>query len=121
MNKPLLFAAMCAALPACAAAQEAAPAAEPGKGTSQAACGAPEATRASSALPARASAKPEPQLGSVARNAWVPSHAETPSLRAMRAARAKETRQTPDAERGTGAGCPPDAGYPVPQDDQKRG
>ena len=121
MNKPLLFAAMCAALPACATAQDAAPATEPGKGTAQPDCGAPETTRAASAMPARASTKPEPQLGTIARNGWVPSHAETPSLRAMRAARAKETHDTPDTQHGKRRDCSPGAVDPVPQDDQKRG
>jgi len=83
MNKPVLLAAMVAALPLGAGAQQERPDAARA-----------EAPRASSALPARASTRPEPQLGTVAPNTRVPSHTLTPSLRAMRAATAKEEART---------------------------
>lgn len=121
MSKPLLFAVMVAALPACAAAQEVTPDTTPGKTPAPAGCaGFPEAPRAASALPARASTKPEPHLGTVARNGWVPSHAETPSLRAMRAASAKDAQQAPHAQPGKPTGCSPAAVGPVTRDAEKR-
>ena len=92
MHKPVLLAAMVAALPTCAVAQDAAPAKSPAECTR-----VEEMPRAASALPARASTRAQPQLGSVAPNARVPSHAETPSLRAMRAASAKESGRAPGA------------------------
>jgi len=88
MNMPLLIAAACAALPGCATAQ-----AMPQPRTAAAPpapCAAPaDSLRASSALPARAGTRPEPQLGSVAAAGRVPSHASTPSARAMAAATAR--------------------------------
>ncbi|MGJ9420487.1 hypothetical protein ACHAC9_22425 [Massilia sp. CMS3.1] len=99
MNSPILFAALVAAMPVCAAALEAGPGNAPGKTPAQSGCTDPEEKpRASSALPARASTKPEPQLGSVASNARVPSHADTPSMRAMRAASAKEAARREQEE-----------------------
>ena len=90
MHKPVLFAAMVAALPLGSAAQ-ANPDTLPGKPAPQPGCaGVEEAPRASSALPARAGTKPAPELGTVAPNTRVPSHTVTPSVRAMRAATAKE-------------------------------
>ena len=106
MNTPVLVAAMIAALPICAAAQEAGPGTAPARTPAQSGCtGLDETPRAASALPARASTKPEPQLGSVASNARVPSHADTPSMRAMRAASAKEIGDAPDAPTGAVTGC----------------
>lgn len=87
MNKPVLLAALAAALPVCALAQEAGP----GRPPPQRDCAAgAEVAPASGALPARASTRPEPQLGTVAPNTRVPSHTDTPSLRAMRSASARE-------------------------------
>ena len=106
MNKPVFFAAMVAALPLCAAAQEAKPPAVPAGAPPQTGCpNADEAPRASSALPARASTIAEPQLGSVAASGRVLSHAETPSMRAMRAARAKDVGPAPHITTGTGTDC----------------
>jgi hypothetical protein len=116
MNKPLLLAVMVAALPACATAQEAKPGTPPGQAPSPPGCaGLPEAPRASSALPARASTRPAPQLGAVARSAWVPSHAETPSLRAMRAAKAREAGQA-----GNDADCPAETVAPGTKAEENR-
>ncbi|MBD8529840.1 MULTISPECIES: hypothetical protein [unclassified Massilia] len=88
MNMLLLIAAACAALPGCAAGQavpESRTVAAP-----PAPCVTPvDSARASSALPARASTRPEPQLGSIAAAGRVPSHALTPSARAMAAATAR--------------------------------
>ena len=117
MNTPVLVAAMMAALPICAAAQEAGPGSEPARTPASSSCtGLDETPRAASTLPARASAKPEPQLGSVASNARVPSHAETPSMRAMRAARAKEAGHAPDAPAGAITVCAPSATVSTTQD-----
>ena len=96
MNKPVLLAAMVAALPICAVAQDAGPGKTPAECTQ-----VKETPRAASALPARASTRAQPQLGSVAQNSRVPSHAETPSLRAMRAASAKESGRAPGATERT--------------------
>jgi hypothetical protein len=107
MHKPVLFAAMVAALPLGAAAQGN-PEAAPGKPAPQSGCaGAEEAPRASSALPARASTKPAPELGTVAPNTRVPSHTVTPSLRAMRAASAKEAARAGGEPRAVDTGCTP--------------
>jgi len=88
MNMPLLIVAACAGLPGCATGQ-AVP--EPrSTAAPPAPCAAPaDSMRASSALPARAGTHPEPQLGSVAAAGRVPSHALTPSARAMAAATAR--------------------------------
>lgn len=118
MNKPVLFAALVAALPVCATAQEASPGAPP----PEAGCPGPEQTpRAASALPARASTKPEPQLGSVAATGRVPSHAETPTLRAMRAASAQEAGRASQAQAGTRTDCGPAATDPARQEGKKQG
>ena len=88
MKKPLLIAALCAGLPACAA-QDAAPVSTPA-----ARCPMPDdPPPASSALPARASDRPAPHLGSVAPNTRLPSQVATPSMRAMAAARAAQDAQ----------------------------
>ena len=96
MKKPVLLAAVAAAaaaaaLPAGVLAQEGAPEpapSQPGCATSA------DAPRADSALPARASTRPEPQLGTVAPATRVPSHTATPSSRAMAAAaRAGKTNE----------------------------
>ena len=97
MNTPLLVAAVCAGLPGCTVQ-------DPGAPTSPdtaafAACRVQDnaqdnSQRASSALPARASTRPEPQLGTVAPNTRVPSHVVTPSMRAMeRATAAREAQE----------------------------
>ena len=99
MNKPLLLTAMLAALPLGAGAQQRDSGAAPDKTPPRPDCAAAEdAPRASTALPARASTKPEPQLGTVAPNTRVPSHTMTPSMRAMQAARAKEAARTEASE-----------------------
>jgi hypothetical protein len=87
MNMPLLIVAACAGLPGCATGQ-AVP--EPrSAATPPTPCAAQaDSMRASSALPARAGIRPELQLGSVAAAGRVPSHASTPSGRAMAAATA---------------------------------
>lgn len=88
MNMPLLIAAACAGLPGCATGQ-AVP--EPRSAAAPPApCAAPaDSMRASSALSARASTHPEPQLGSVAAAGRLPSHTLTPSAHAMAAATAR--------------------------------
>ncbi len=94
MQTPVLFAAMVAALPLGAAAQ---PAPEPAPTPITPPTGCTpfeEAPRAASALPARASTRPAPELGAMAPNTRVPSHTVTPSMRAMRAARAKEANNS---------------------------
>lgn len=117
MNKPVLLAAVAAvaaALPIGALAQQGAP--EPTR--PQPACA--EAPRADSALPARASNKPEPQLGTVASDTRVPSHTDTPSLRAMQSARNRQAGRGPQAAPGAGAGCAPQAGEPAPRPAEKQ-
>ncbi|MGX4643687.1 hypothetical protein [Massilia sp. SYSU DXS3249] len=89
MKKPLLIAALCAGLPACAA-QDVVPAAGP----VAARCPMPDdPPPASGALPARAGDRPAPHLGSVAPNSRVPSQVLTPSMRAMAAAGAAHDGQ----------------------------
>ena len=120
MHKPVLFAAMVAALPALplSAAAQANPEAAPGKPAPQSGCAdADEAPRASSALPARASTKPAPELGTVAPNTRVPSHTDTPSLRAMRAATAKEAARGGGEPTAVDTGCSP----PVSRSDTDTG
>jgi hypothetical protein len=104
MNKPVLLAALAAALPVCALAQEAAPGGAPPR--RDCAVGA-EVPPASGALPARARTRPEPQLGTVAPNTRVASHIDTPSLRAMRAAHAREAQRAADAPASAGRECAP--------------
>ena len=121
MHKPVLFAAMVAALPLGAAAQ-ANPEAAPAKPAPQSGCaGLEEAPRASSALPARASTKPAPELGTVAPNTRVPSHTVTPSLRAMRAARAKEAAREAGHSKEADPGCVPPAPPPATDSDTEKG
>ena len=94
MYQPVLFAAVVAALPLGAAAQPA-PEPAPTPTAPPTGCAAfEEAPRAASALPARAGTRPAPELGAVAPNTRVPSHTVTPSMRAMRAARAKEANNS---------------------------
>jgi hypothetical protein len=89
MKKPVLWAAVLAALPPGALAQEG----KPASAAHQPDC--LDAPRAASALPARASTRPEPQRGSVAPNTrWPPSHTVTPSSRAMAAASAPAEKAT---------------------------
>jgi hypothetical protein len=113
MHKPVLFAAMVAALPVGATAQGN-PGAAPGKPAPQSGCAGPEEeARASSALPARASTKPAPELGSVAMNTRVPSHTVTPSMRAMRAATAKDAARVVGEPNAADTGCAPTVSRPV--------
>lgn len=101
MNMPVLLAAIVAGLPAGALPQEG----KPGSAPPQADCAArAERPRAQSALPARASTKPEPQLGTVAPNTRLPSHTDTPSSRAMAAASAR-AEKTPSEEKDTRGQC----------------
>jgi len=123
MHKPVLFAAMVAALPALplSAAAQANPEAAPGKPAPQPGCAdAEETPRASSALPARASTKLAPELGTVAPNTRVPSHTDTPSLRAMRAARAKEAARAGGDQGAADTGCPPPVSRPATDSDTKK-
>jgi len=124
MHKPVLFAAMVAALPALplSAAAQANPEAAPGKPAAQSGCAdAEETPRASSALPARASTKPAPELGTVAPNTRVPSHTDTPSLRAMRAATAREAARKGGEPKEADTGCAPPVSRPVSETDTKKG
>lgn len=110
MHNPVLFAVVVAALPALppSAAAQANPEPAPAKPAPQSGCaGFEEAPRASSALPARASTKPAPELGTVAPNTRVPSHTVTPSLRAMRAASAKEAARAAGESTKADTGCAP--------------
>jgi hypothetical protein len=88
MKKPVLWAAVLAALPPGALAQEG----KPASAAHQPDC--TDAPRAAAALPARASTRPEPQRGTVAPNTRVPSHTVTPSSRAMAAASARAEKTT---------------------------
>ena len=120
MNKPVLLAAMVAALPLGAGAQQGNPGSPTQEAQPQPGCpGVEEAPRASSALPARASTKPEPQLGSVAPNSRVPSHVVTPSMRAMRAVIAKEAARATGAAPGAGTACVPPAAGGATEDTSK--
>ena len=98
MKKPLLWAAVLVALPPAAPAQEG----KPASAAHQPDCA--DAPRAASALPARASTKPEPQQGTVAPNTRVPSHTVTPSSRAMAAASARAEKTT-NEEKNAGGPC----------------
>jgi hypothetical protein len=113
MNKPVLLAAMAtvtAGLPLGAFAQEGGPGTTP----PQPGCAArAEAPRADSSLPARASDKPEPQLGTVAPTTRVPSHTDTPSSRAMAAASARAEKTT-DAGKNAQGHCAGDTVPPAP-------
>lgn len=121
MHKPVLFAAMVAALPLGATAQGN-PDTAPGKPAPQSGCaGAEEAPRASSALPARASTEPAPELGTVAPNTRVPSHTVTPSVRAMRAASAKEAAHAAGEPGATDTRCAPPVSRPAAETDTKKG
>lgn len=103
MNKPLLIVTVIAAVPACAL-QEPDQGGVPG--TDMFACtGQESATRAASALPARAAAQAEPQRGSVAGPGYVPSQGATASGRAMAAALAHDERAARVKENRQGA-CP---------------
>lgn len=119
MKPPILFSVMLAALPVCAAAQAPKPGSAPARpDCTGSATASAQVPRASGALPARASTRPEPQRSSVAPPARVPSHTETPSLRAMRSARAKEAGSAPDAPAGTGLDCAaPAASAPTPREE----
>lgn len=99
MNKPLLIAAVCAALPACAAQDPARPPAMAAQ------CAMPDRAPASGALPARASTRPEPQMGTVAPNARVPSHVMTPSMRAMEQAMAEQGGQVARVDENARMDC----------------
>lgn len=114
MNKPLLIAAVCAALPACAA-QDPAPAMPPAKAAMAAHCGMPDHAPASGALPARAGTRPAPQMGTVAPNARVPSHVMTPSMRAMEQAMAEQGGQMAHMDKNGQMHCAMMSGRPAPE------
>lgn len=119
MHTPVLFAAMVAALPLGAAAQPA-PDPVPAPAAPPTGCAAlEEAPRAASALPARASTRPAPELGAVAPNTRVPSHTVTPSMRAMRAARAKQAENL-SGNAGPAHECAVPIAYPKTADNQKK-
>lgn len=108
MKKAILLATVLVALPSVALAQE-------DKETSPAPRrGCPDAARADSALPARASTRSEPQLGTVAPNTRVPSHTATPSQRAMAAAAARDEKTT-SAEKDADKPCAGEAGPHAPE------
>lgn len=108
MRKTVLWAAALAALPPSALAQEG----KPDTAAHQPDCtGAP---RADSALPARASTKPEPQRGTVAPGTRVPSHTVTPSSRAMAAASARAEKTT-NEEKNAGGHCADGTGPGAPE------
>jgi hypothetical protein len=97
MKKPVLWAAVLAALPPGALAQEG----KPATAAHQPDC--TDAPRAASALPARASTRPEPQRGTVAPNTRLPpSHTVTPSSRAMAAASARAEKNTNEEKNARG-------------------
>lgn len=102
MKTPLLVAAVCAGLPGCVVQDPDAPT-SPDTAVFTAACAGnsqDNLQRASSALPARASTGPAPQLGTVAPSTRVPSYVVTPSMRAMqRATAAREAQETDTAEK----------------------
>jgi len=119
MYQPVLFAAVVAALPFGAAAQTA-PDPAPTPVLPPAGCIPPEeAPRAASALPARAGTRPAPELGAVAPNTRVPSYTFTPSMRAMRAARAKEANNL-SANSGIVADCAAPLAHPMPDESSKK-
>jgi hypothetical protein len=62
--------------------------------------------RASSALPARASTGPAPQLGTIAPATRVPSQVVTPSVRAMARATAAQAGQTAHVDKNAQTPCP---------------
>lgn len=98
MNTPVLLAAMLAALPGATLGQEeGTPVPAPRQDCT-------EVPRADSAVPARATTGPAPQLGSVAPNTRVPSHTMTPSRRAMAAASARAEKTT-NEEKNTRDHC----------------
>ena len=88
MKKTILLAAMAAALPGAVPAREYKATRPAPQGSCQ------ESLRADSALPARASTRPAPQLGTVAPNTRVPSHTATPSRRAMAVATERDEKTT---------------------------
>ncbi|QNB01178.1 hypothetical protein [Massilia sp. Se16.2.3] len=97
MNHSLLLAAMWAALPVFASAQEGASAGAPGPAANSAPsgspCGADAPDQALGALPARASTRPQPQLGTVAPATWLPRETHSASSRAMAVATARQAGQ----------------------------
>ena len=130
MKKPLLIAAVCAGLPGYAA-QDAAANAGPGTAPAATRCNVHDNVHdkvhdnsppASSALPARASTRPEPHLGTVAPNTRLPSHVVTPSMRAMERATAAQAadnagsdKKVAGSEKNMSAACQPAPGHPAPK------
>ena len=109
MNTPLLVAAVCAGLPGCAMQDPAAPT-SPDTAVFAAACAVEvdshdHRQRAASALPARATSAPAPQLGTVAPNTRVPSHVVTPSMRAMERASAAGAGSVTDVNKKAQKNC----------------
>lgn len=112
MKRILLTAALCAAQPLYATAQEAAPADPPCRVDGK------RLDHASAALPARAGAHPMPERGTIASAARVPSTVDSASSRAMAAARARE--QGKSGKNNTQAGCQPAAREAAPAEGGKK-
>ena len=115
MNTPLLVAAVCAGRPGCTVQDPGSPT-SPDTAVFATACRVEDnahdnSQRASSALPARASTRPEPQLGTVAPSTRVPSHVVTPSMRAMERASAAQAGNMTDVDKKAQKNCA-DAGAP---------
>ena len=105
MNKPLLIAAVCAGLPACAAL-----ATPPGTEAWAARCEVQDNLQnhpppASGALPARASTRAEPERGTIAPSTRVASHVRTPSMRAMERASAAQAGESTDVDKKAQENC----------------
>lgn len=113
MKKALLLAAMLAVPGAALAQEDKKPAPAPQRGCR-------DAPRADSALPARASTRPAPQLGTVAPNSRVPSHTATPSRRAMAAASARDEKTT-NAEKDVHDPCADEAAPNAPESGRAKG
>lgn len=112
MKRIVLTAALCAAQPLYAAAQEAAPADPPCRVDQK------RTDHASAALPARAGTHPMPERGTIAPAARVPATADTASSRAMAAARARE--QAESGKNNTQADCQPAPRQAAPAEGVKK-
>lgn len=114
MKRALLTAALLAAQPYHAMAQEPARADAPCRADDKV------AERASAALPARAGTHPMPERGTIAPATRVPSTVDSASSRAMAAARARE-QQADSAKKETQDGCQPAARQAAPVQGAKQG
>ena len=113
MKRALLTAALLAAQPLYAAAQE------PAKADPPCSTGTQPNERASAALPARAGTHPMPERGALAPATHVPSKVESASSRAMAAARAREQQEN-SGKNDTQAGCQPAAQQAAPSEGAKK-